>query len=82
MLSIRADGELGPCGQWGPEHTVKLGEQSLKEAWYGEFFSRLRADFKEGKLLRQCRDCCAYMVLDELKLLENLPSLPSLSSSC
>jgi len=57
-IVIMPDGQTGPCAMFGGKSTVNAKNTSLKEIWYGNFFSEIRERLLKKKLFHFCKNCC------------------------
>ena len=66
-ISIFADGRASPCFLF--HEGVSLKEKSLKEAWRGEFFKKIRKSFLNNELRETCKNCNAWNIekMEELR---------------
>lgn len=67
-LKISSEGDVLPCIGSGPlEGMPNLRDCSLKEAFYGDVFTRFRDSLAVGKFPDQCAGCCAGLIFDNRK---------------
>lgn len=72
-LEIRISGHVVPCRLCDThQYANKLYKKSLKDIWYGPYFSRIRKQVKENKLPRYCKTCASGVIVDFRMLREEL----------
>lgn len=68
FLHLRANGQVGSCGFWRPMHDEKLGNRTLDQVWFGDYYRRMRGRLLEGTLFPVCSDCNLGFVEDTLAI--------------
>ena len=64
FLGVRANGIAQPCGVSSEgEILPNIKNSSLKDIWYGEFFSNFRKKIMADQIPLQCKNCCGASVL-------------------
>lgn len=59
-ISIFPDGRAAPCFLFHESDSVK--NKTLKEVWYGDFFTKIRERFLNNNLKEVCKNCNAWNV--------------------
>jgi radical SAM protein with 4Fe4S-binding SPASM domain len=67
-IGIRVNGDICPCGFFDTTTTENIKEKSLKEIWYGSYFTNLRKNMLSGNLPDHCRKCCTTLVMNNIYL--------------
>jgi len=66
-LVIKTNGTAQPCCLYD-EKEEDVRKKSLKEIWFGNFFEKIRASIKSGKLSKYCSICNAGQVFENRKI--------------
>lgn len=71
LMTIRADGTVGSCRLFGDDG-VNIHDKSLREVWFGEYYSKNREKLKKGEPLDYCSKCGSNEFLENKEIRENL----------
>lgn len=66
-MVIRSDGNVGPCCVF-EDRGDNILQKSVKDIWYGEYFTRLRRQILSGHLPPYCAQCGLAMVMANKEL--------------
>ena len=68
---IRPNGRVGPCCMFDYSG-VFIHNLSLKEVWFGEYFTKTRKDLSEGKLKGFCAQCNPSQIASTIRIRHDL----------
>jgi len=72
-LEIRASGHVVECRLCDfQDYAPRLQNKTLKEIWYGPYFTKMRNKMLKGNLPRYCKTCAAGIVVDMRHLREEM----------
>lgn len=71
-MTIWPNGTYSACSFPQIEGRGVLGNSSLREIWFGPYFSKLRDKIEKGEVPEYCKRCVANVVLDNISLKKEL----------
>jgi len=72
---VRPNGRVGPCCMFDYSGEY-LSNKTLREIWFGDFFSKTRENLLNGKLSGYCSRCNPSQVVDNEKIRRQLFQIP------
>jgi len=61
-VAIHAPGHVSPCCIFGNYEQPSILQLSLRDIWLGPYFEQMRALFRQGRLLPECRNCLSNIL--------------------
>ena len=71
-MVILPQGEVAQCSMFGGKGGDNIGNKSLKEVWFGDYFEKARRRLLDHELFSYCKNCCVPVNLENKRIRENL----------
>jgi len=71
-MIVLPEGKVNPCSMAGSVFGDNIMEKSLKDLWFGKYFSDTRKALIDKKLPSFCKKCCAVVFVENNRIREKL----------